>query len=112
MSEDRDEPRLLLSLPCWWYTEYPLSRGDICSGLYVECRALDEDIADILLSLPRPLMPLFEFLYSDAKYSHNSLSSCETQSPGLMVANFCVRYLSVAAWNLFWCDCVLLVLSF
>jgi hypothetical protein len=50
-------------------------------------------------------MPLLEFLYSDAKYSQSSLSPCETQSPGWMLANFCVRYLSVAAWNLFWCDC-------
>lgn len=81
----------------------------ICSGAYVECKALDVDTAEILLSLPRPLIPLFEFLYSDAKYSQSCLSSGETQSPGLMVANFCVRYLSVAAWNLFWCDCKLLV---
>lgn len=98
MSDDNDEPRLLLSLQCWWYAEYP---GDMCRGAYVECKALDGDIAAIRLSLPRPLMPLFEFLYREAKYSHSSLSSCVTQSPRLMVANFCVRYLSVAAWNLF-----------
>jgi hypothetical protein len=35
----------------------------------------EDDIADILRSLPRPLMPLFEFLYRDAKYSHSSLSA-------------------------------------
>ena len=69
----------------------------ICNGAYVECKALDVDKADILLSLPRPLMPLLEFLYSDAKYSQSSLSSCVTRSPGLMLANFCVRYLRVAA---------------
>jgi hypothetical protein len=62
MSEDSDEPRLLLSLPCCWYTGKPLSMEDMCSGAYVECIALEEDKADILLSLPRPLMPLFEFL--------------------------------------------------
>lgn len=58
-------------------------------------------MADILLSFPRPLMPLLEFLYKDAKYSHNSLSSCDTKSPGLIVANLEVKYLRVAAWNLF-----------
>ena len=76
----------------------------ICKGAYVECIALEPGTADILLSLPRPLMPLLEFLYSDAKYSHSSLSSSDTQSPGLKVANFWVRYLRLAAWNLFWCD--------
>jgi len=34
----------------------------------------EDGAADILLSLPRPLMPLFEFLYNAAKYSHSSLS--------------------------------------
>lgn len=81
----------------------------ICKGAYVEFMALQPGTADILLSLPRPLIPLLEFLYSDAKYSHSSLSSCDTQSPELMLANFCVRYLRLAAWNLFWCD--LMVLS-
>lgn len=38
----------------------------------------EEDIADILRSFPRPFMPLFEFLYRDAKYSHSSLSACDT----------------------------------
>jgi hypothetical protein len=42
------------------------------------CVEADEDTADILLSLPRPLMPLLEFLYSEAKYSQSSLSACET----------------------------------
>jgi hypothetical protein len=53
-------------------------------------------------------MPLLEFLYSEAKYSQSSLSSLDTQSPGLIVANLSVRYLRVTAWNLFWCDCSLL----
>lgn len=61
-------------------------------------------MAEMRLSLPRPLIPLLEFLYREAKYSHSFLSSWETQSPGVTVANFVVRYLSVAAWNLFWWD--------
>ncbi len=58
----------------------------------------------ILRSLPRPLMPLFEFLYRVAKYSHSSLSAGLMGSPSRMVANFCVNRLSEAAWNLFWWD--------
>ena len=38
----------------------------------------DDDMAEMRLSLPRPLIPLLEFLYSDAKYSQSSLSSWET----------------------------------
>jgi hypothetical protein len=53
--------------------------------------------AEILLSLPRPLMPLLEFLYSDAKYSQSSLSLSETYSPARIDANFEVRYRSVLA---------------
>ncbi len=34
----------------------------------------DDGTVDIRLSLPRPLMPLFEFLYIKAKYSQSSLS--------------------------------------
>ena len=60
--------------------------------------------AEILLSLPRPLIPLLEFLYSEAKYSQSSLSLSETYSPARMDANFEVRYRRVLAWNLFWCD--------
>jgi len=51
----------------------------------------DDDMAEMRRSLPRPLMPLLEFLYSDAKYSQSSLSSWDTQSPDVMVANFWVR---------------------
>jgi hypothetical protein len=44
--------------------------------VYMEgCADALKDIADILRSLPRPLMPLLEFLYSEAKYSQSSLSA-------------------------------------
>lgn len=109
-SDDSDEPRLLRSLLRWTNPGYRPSIDAICKGAYVDCRLLEVGTAVILLSFPRPLMPLFEFLYNDAKYSQSCLSSCETQSPGLMLPNFCVRYLSVAAWNLFWCDCCLLAI--
>ena len=58
-------------------------------------------LAAILRSLPRPLMPLFEFLYREPKYSHNSLSAGLMGSPSRMLANFCVSRLSDCAWNLF-----------
>jgi hypothetical protein len=38
----------------------------------------DAIVVDILRSFPRPLMPLLEFLYRRAKYSHKSLSCDET----------------------------------
>lgn len=66
--------------------------------------APDEGTVDILRSFPRPLMPLLEFLYSEAKYSHRSLSWAVTGSPSLIVLNLVVRYRSVLAWNLFWWD--------
>jgi len=53
--------------------------------------APEEGTADIRRSLPRPLIPLLEFLYSEAKYSHSSLSCAVTGSPSQMDANFCVR---------------------
>lgn len=57
--------------------------GFIESDMYPEwCEELDDGTAEIRRSLPRPLMPLFEFLYSDAKYCQSSLSSLETQSSG------------------------------
>ena len=59
--------------------------------------APEEGVAAILLSFPLPLIPLFEFLYREAKYSHNSLSSRRTGSPGLMQANFWVRKRRVGA---------------
>lgn len=34
----------------------------------------DDGAAEILRSFPRPLMPLLEFLYREAKYSQRSLS--------------------------------------
>lgn len=40
-----------------------------------------EATREILRSLPRPLMPLLEFLYRSAKYSHMSLSWRRTGSP-------------------------------
>jgi hypothetical protein len=69
-----------------------------------EAEAPDEGTVEILRSLPRPLIPLFEFLYRDAKYSQRSLSCAVTGSPSRMVLNFDVRYRKVPAWNLFWCD--------
>jgi hypothetical protein len=61
----------------------------------------DEGTCDILLSLPRPLMPLLEFLYRRAKYSQSSLSAWLTGSPSWIVANFVVRWRIVCEWNLF-----------
>lgn len=74
------------------------------AGVYEELEVAEAGAADIFLSLPRPLIPLLEFLYSDAKYSQSSLSFSETYWPALMDANLEVRYRSVLAWNLFWCD--------
>lgn len=74
-----DELRLLRSLPiCWQDCDQLWS---IFIGIVVRdeaCAEADDAIAEILLSLPRPLMPLLEFLYSEAKYSQSSLSACET----------------------------------
>lgn len=65
----------------------------------------DDEVVEIFRSLPRPLMPRFEFLYRPAKYSNMSRSAGLHSSLSRMAANFSVNARSVAAWNLFWWDC-------
>lgn len=54
----------------------------------------------ILRSLPRPLMPLLQFLYKLPKYSH---ISCSQGSEGAVSAeaNRLCKYRRVSEWNLF-----------
>lgn len=59
------------------------------------------ELTDMRRSLPRPLIPLLEFLYSSEKYSHSSRSSGLISSLSCMDANFSVRNLKAGAWNLF-----------
>lgn len=49
-------------------------------------------VTGILRSLPRPLMPLLEFLYRSAKYSQSSLSWMDTDWPCCTFLNLLVRY--------------------
>jgi len=62
------------------------------------------DVLLILLSLPLPLMPLLQFLYSPTKYSHIDLSHSSTTSPSVIFSKRSFSRLIVAMWNLFWCD--------
>jgi hypothetical protein len=59
-----------------------MAGADIDEKEAVEGKVEEDDpdwmVVDILRSLPRPLMPLLEFLYRVAKYSHSSLSCDET----------------------------------
>lgn len=71
----------------------------------------EEGMVEMRRSLPRPLMPLFEFLYSEAKYSNSSLSWGETASLSRIDANLDVRKRSIGAWNLFWWDWLHLLAS-
>lgn len=56
-----------------------------------------DGIVEMRRSLPRPLMPLFEFLYSEAKYSKSSLSWGETISESRIDANLDVRKRNIGA---------------
>lgn len=62
------------------------------------------DVLLILLSLPLPLIPLLQFLYSPTKYSHIDFSHSSTTSPSEMFSKRSFSRLMVAMWNLFWCD--------
>lgn len=62
------------------------------------------DVLLILLSLPLPLMPLLQFLYSPTKYSHIDFSHSSTTSPSEIFSKRSFNRLIVAMWNLFWCD--------
>ena len=105
-SDTVDDDLLLRSLPECWYWLYSRRREAAEEELvYAEEAAAEADgVVAIRRSLPRPLIPLLEFLYSEAKYSQSSLSSRRTGSPGLMQANFWVRKRRVGEWNLFWWD--------
>jgi hypothetical protein len=89
-SDENDDERLLRSSimlgveVLWLRCEFAVDVND-------EADAPDDGTVDILRSFPRPLMPLFEFLYKDAKYSHSSLSWAVTGSPSLIVLNLEVR---------------------
>lgn len=62
--------------------------GEPLEELVNEAAAFEELVMALMRrSLPRPLMPLLEFLYRDAKYSQSSLSAEETWSPSWIVAN-------------------------
>jgi len=64
---------------CWctyeWLSRFDAEDEAVAVEEYEEDEETAEDgAAEILLSLPRPLMPLLEFLYKAAKYSQRSLS--------------------------------------
>jgi len=89
-SDANDDERLLRSsiilgvAVLWLRCEFAVDVKD-------EADAPDDGTVDILRSFPRPLIPLFEFLYNEAKYSQSSLSCAVTGSPSLMVLNLEVR---------------------
>lgn len=66
------------------------------------CAGVPSGAGPTRMSLPRPLMPLLEFLYISEKYSQSSLSLSETMSPGRRELNLAINVRSSWQWNLFW----------
>lgn len=82
-----------------------LAKLSLRSNTGPECGEMAEiEVLLIRLSLPRPLMPLLQFLYSPRKYSHIAFSHSSTTSPCEIFSNRAFSRRIVAMWNLFWCD--------